>query len=107
MVAETFIPNPHNLPEINHIDGNKLHNNKDNLEWCSRKYNERAARRLLIKSYKPFVVRFKDGTVKYYEFTPQLAREIGVSKGTILNYLHHRSNGYFKNNIIYIKYLNE
>ena len=39
LVAETLIPNPSNLPQINHIDENKLNNNVDNLEWCSPKYN--------------------------------------------------------------------
>ena len=39
LVAETFIPNPDNLPEINHKDENKLNNKADNLEWCDRKYN--------------------------------------------------------------------
>ena len=39
LVAVTFIPNPCNLPEVNHKDENKSNNHVDNLEWCSSKYN--------------------------------------------------------------------
>ena len=39
LVAEAFIPNPDNLPCINHKDENPLNNRADNLEWCSYKYN--------------------------------------------------------------------
>lgn len=39
LVAEAFIPNPNNLPEVNHKDENKFNNNADNLEWCDSKYN--------------------------------------------------------------------
>ncbi len=39
LVARTFIPNPDNLPEVNHKDENRLNNNVENLEWCSRIYN--------------------------------------------------------------------
>lgn len=46
LVAEAFIPNPNNLPQVNHIDENKLNNNVNNLEWCNNSYNQLHANRL-------------------------------------------------------------
>lgn len=39
LVAQAFIPNPDNLPQINHKDENPSNNMVDNLEWCDATYN--------------------------------------------------------------------
>ena len=56
LVAAAFIPNPHNLPEINHKDEQKCNNCVTNLEWCTTQYNTsygtRAARMVATKRAK-------------------------------------------------------
>lgn len=46
LVAITFIPNPYNLPQVNHIDENKLNNCVSNLEWVTAKQNMNHGTRL-------------------------------------------------------------
>lgn len=45
-VAKALIPNPRNLPEVNHKDGNKLNNHYENLEWVTSKENKAHAVKL-------------------------------------------------------------
>ena len=56
LVANTFIPNVDNLPQVNHKDENKENNCADNLEWCNAKYNNTYGtaiqRRLANTDYK-------------------------------------------------------
>lgn len=46
LVAQAFIPNPKNLPQVNHKDENKCNNCVNNLEWCDQAYNNKYGTRL-------------------------------------------------------------
>ena len=50
LVALTFVPNPENLPLVNHKDENKLNNKAENLEWCTYSYNNTYGEHLSKKS---------------------------------------------------------
>lgn len=56
IVATCFLPNPNNLPQINHKDCNRANNNVSNLEWCTAQYN---------MNYKEkYGISYKEGTPK-------------------------------------------
>lgn len=44
LVCQAFHKNPNNLPMVNHKDGNKINNHKDNVEWCDAYHNNKHAR---------------------------------------------------------------
>ena len=92
LVAETFIPNPSNLSEINHLDEDKDNNLVQNLEWCDRKYNcnygnrnKRISEKMTNGKLSKLVLQYtKSGEfVKEWKSMNDVQRNLGYSTGNI------------------------
>lgn len=104
LVADAFKPNPNpsEFNQINHIDGNKLNNTPENLEWCSAYHNTQEALRLGLrgggKPYKPRVDSTpinqydRNGNfIRRFENLAEAVRVSGILKSAICNCLNGRS----------------
>ena len=103
LVAQAFIPNPNNYPEVNHKDENKQNNCVDNLEWCDAKYNinygtciQRRMQKMMGEKHpwfgkfskenhssKPIIQSVLGIFVKRWDCVADIVRETGFSQGTI------------------------
>ena len=75
IVAETFLPNPNGLPQVNHRDEIKGNNNVENLEWCDAKYNINYGMRIEKLSKKVRAVNVETAEVITFNSTREAGRK--------------------------------
>lgn len=100
LIAETLIPNPDNLPQVNHIDGCKLNNKIENLEWCTNKHNtQEAYDNGLYKSKKECPVRAinkNTGQIQEFNSIRSCGKQLHLNRKTITSILkgEKKTNNY-------------
>lgn len=95
IIASCFLPNPDNLPQVNHKDCDKTNNNVSNLEWCTNEYNiaykekyGKSAAEVLGRSV--LAVNLKNREVSFFKTQSEAARQLKVNVGNINHIVRKR-----------------
>lgn len=100
LVAQAFIPNPDNLPQVNHKNGVKTDNNIENLEWCTALHNTTHANKIGLRnnlgSNNPSA-KLNENQVR--EIKIELTKEVSMYKLAKLFNVSQKTIWRIKNNI--------
>jgi hypothetical protein len=86
LIAFAFLENPDNKEQVNHIDGNKLNNTVDNLDWVTNKENQIHKFKIgLGNNFTRTIIQYdlEGNLIKEFKSIVSAAKEIGVSNGNI------------------------
>lgn len=94
LVAEAFLPNPKELPTVNHKNGNKQDNRISNLEWASHSENNTHALALKLRQPRSnWVVQLSNNKViGVFRSVSEASRITGIGRGVISHCVNHRIN---------------
>ena len=116
LVAKAFIPNPNNLPYVNHKDENKSNNHCDNLEWCTASYNlhyGNALKKLSIskinhpsKSFPVVQLDATDTVIATYPSANEAEGQTGINQAQISKCCN-KNKGYYSAGGFKWRYANE
>ena len=88
LVAQVFVPNPNNLPQVNHIDGNKKNNRADNLEWCDASFNqEHALETRLKKVHKVKQYDLNGNYIKTWDSIKEVTKHFNISHVSLVTHI--------------------
>lgn len=91
LVAQTFIPNPDNLPQVNHKNCNRADNRISNLEWCDNSYNMKYREKFGKASGVPvFAVNLFTLEASHFPSQIEASRSLGISVGNINSVINGR-----------------
>lgn len=84
LVAQTFIPNPGNLPQVNHLDCDRTNNNVENLEFCTASYNSKYREEFGNALSKPvFAINLSTLEVSHFQSQKEASRVLGIQQSNI------------------------
>ena len=103
LVAQTFIKNADNLPQVNHLDCNRTNNNVENLEWCTASYNQKYREKYGVSQteavgHPVFAINLSTLEVTHFQSQSEAGQALGADTGSINKVIKGRlkqTNGFW------------